>query len=119
MEGPILLSRQQEEVSRLCCPLGGFARDDGIAVKCARSAEGESEGLGAGVEELDLERPVLDRPLLANELIEPLAGDGAYAIGVDVGAAVVASPPTYDRTNRITVLQAARGVKVIATPFMQ
>jgi len=35
------------------------------------------------------------------------------------GLMIVSTPPTYDRTNRIMVFQAARGVKVIATPFMQ
>src|SRR5947199_383135 len=51
-----------------------------------RSAEGEAIGLDTGVEELDLEAAVVDRPALADELICPLRVDGAATGGVDVGA---------------------------------
>ena len=35
------------------------------------STEGETQGPGAGIEELDLELPVLDRAMLSDELVEP------------------------------------------------
>src|SRR5262249_46094596 len=60
------------------------------------SAEGESIGLHAGVEELDLEGPVRDRAALPDELVEPLPGHGSLAIGVDVGAMAVAGRGAVD-----------------------
>ena len=50
--------------------------------------ERKRERLDAGVEEFDFERPVLDRAGLADQLIQPLPGDGAVAIGVGVDAVV-------------------------------
>ena len=40
----------------------------------AASAECEGEGLRARVEELDLERPVLELAMLAHELVQALPG---------------------------------------------
>ena len=46
--------------------------------------EGEHVGLGAGVGEGDLERALGDRTVLADQLVEPLLGDGPGALLVDV-----------------------------------
>src|ERR1700758_231865 len=58
--------------------LGGMAGDE--------SAERECESLRARTEKLDLEFPIRDRPLLADELVEPLLGHGAITRSVDIGA---------------------------------
>src|SRR6185437_8037784 len=50
--------------------------------------EGEGEGLHAGIEELDLEGAVFNRPLLAHQLIEAMKRDRAQALSVGVGAMV-------------------------------
>src|ERR687885_2485571 len=50
------------------------------------SAEGEREGLNARIEELDLEVAVGDGTRLADQLIQPLLGHRAAALGVDVAA---------------------------------
>src|SRR3954465_9568608 len=52
----------------------------------ARLAEGEHVGLGAGVEEGDLEETVRDGAWLADKLVEPCIGDGALAALVGVEA---------------------------------
>ena len=51
-------------------------------------AEGEDIGAGAGIEELDLEGPVGDRPGLAYELIEACLLQVAPALGVHIRAVV-------------------------------
>src|SRR4051812_45160547 len=51
-----------------------------------RSSEREHERLDAGVEELDLEPPVVDRAWLADQLVHPLVVGGAGAALVDVDA---------------------------------
>src|SRR5262245_36800740 len=52
-----------------------------------RSAEGEHVPLGSGRGEGDLEGPVSDLTVLADQLVEPLFGDGAIARLVNVEAA--------------------------------
>jgi hypothetical protein len=51
------------------------------------SPEGERKGLCAGIEELDREGSVADRAFLADQLVEPLIGDGtrSLCVGVDPG----------------------------------
>src|SRR6185437_10885739 len=51
-------------------------------------AEREGEGLHAGIEEFDLEGAVLDGSLLPDQLIQPMEGDGAHALGIGVGAVI-------------------------------
>jgi hypothetical protein len=48
----------------------------------------ESVSVHARIEELNFERVVGDRALLADQLIEPLSVDHAAAIGVGVGAVI-------------------------------
>src|SRR5215207_1069527 len=49
-------------------------------------AEGERVGLDAGVQEGDLEGPLADGAGLADQLVQPGAGDRAAALVVDIGA---------------------------------
>ena len=49
-------------------------------------AEREAVGLGPGSIEADLERAVGDRPALANQLMEPLLGQRAATLFVNVKA---------------------------------
>src|SRR5204862_1810224 len=56
--------------------------------RSATSAEGEGKGLDAGIEELDCERSVADRALLADQLIEPLLFHDAHAVRTDVDTGV-------------------------------
>src|SRR5262252_6648806 len=58
----------------------------GIAFACEPSTEGERVGLGSRFQELDLEAPIIDRPRLPNDLIEPLSRRHAPAFGIDVGS---------------------------------
>src|SRR5262245_52535329 len=53
-------------------------------------AEGEHVGAHAGVEERELERPLADRPALADELVHPRLVDRALARLVDVEPVIVA-----------------------------
>jgi hypothetical protein len=50
-------------------------------------SERERERLGAGVEELDLERAVVDRTLLPDQLVHPLFVEQTRSVLVDVGPA--------------------------------
>src|SRR5215831_12444240 len=49
-------------------------------------AEGEAVGLSAGIEEGDLEGAAGDGSGLADELVDPLLGEGAVAVAVGVAA---------------------------------
>ena len=49
-------------------------------------AKREREGLRAGIEELDLEQSIDDRLGLSDQLIQPLFGNRAVALVVDVDA---------------------------------
>ena len=60
------------------------------------SAEGERVGLDAGIEKLDLERVVGDRAALPDQLVEPLSGHDALAVGIDIGAVAVAGRRAVD-----------------------
>ena len=55
------------------------------------SAEGEGERLRPGIEKLDLESAVAGAPLLADQLVESLAGDDAGALRVHVHAVIGAA----------------------------
>jgi hypothetical protein len=48
-------------------------------------SECERERLGAGVEELDLERAVVDRTLLPDQLVHPLFVEQTRAVLVNIG----------------------------------
>src|SRR5215471_15305206 len=61
-----------------------------------RLAEGEAVGLGAGVEEGDLEGAVGDGAGLADELVGPLLCEGAVAVGAGVGPVRLAGWLTLD-----------------------
>ena len=61
------------------------------------SAEGERIGLHVGVEKLDCERTIHDRPALAHQLVEPVVDHHAFAVGVDVGAVALARRGAVDR----------------------
>ena len=61
------------------------------------SAEGESVGLHAGIEEFDFEGAIRDRAVLPDQLIEPLPIDGALAVGIGVGAMVGAGRGAVER----------------------
>src|SRR5262245_1166975 len=52
-------------------------------------AERKRKRFDARVEELDLERPIFNRTLLANQLEQPMFVDDAVALLVDVGAGVL------------------------------
>ena len=52
-------------------------------------AEGERERFDAGIEKLNLERPILDGTPLANQLIQAVAGPQPGAVGIDVPTPVV------------------------------
>src|SRR6476659_7833117 len=58
----------------------------GWNVRVPPSTEREHVGLDAGLEKSDLERPVVDPALLADELVEPRLGRDAVAALVDVAA---------------------------------
>src|SRR3954451_15825018 len=58
--------------------LGGGA-DTTPGPRPSASAEREDVGAHAGPGEADLERPLADRPALADELVHPGLGDGAVA----------------------------------------
>ena len=49
-------------------------------------AEGERADFDAGLKERDLRGPLADRPGLADELVQPLLGDRAMALAIDVDA---------------------------------
>src|SRR5215468_9637148 len=67
----------------------GSSSAGSAAAPCARrSPEREREGLHAGIEELDLEGAIADRPALSDELVEALLRHHAVAGGVDVVAVV-------------------------------
>src|SRR5215467_4210115 len=55
----------------------------------ARLAERKRKRLDAGIEKLDLERPVFNRSLLADQLIQTIAVDDAVALLVDVHTRIV------------------------------
>jgi hypothetical protein len=65
--------------------MGSFSRTES-----GESPEGERVGRHARVQELDLDRSVLDAAVLAHELIEPLPRDRAAPIGGDIGPMIVA-----------------------------
>src|SRR5208337_3937568 len=70
-----------------------------------RSAEGKCVGLHAGIEEPDLERVIGDNAP-PDELIKPLPGHDAPAVGIDIRAAAGAGWRAVDRdaeTDRLTV----------------
>jgi len=50
------------------------------------AAEGEHKGLHARLEKLDLELPISNGPWLADQLIQPLFGNRAVALLVNVAA---------------------------------
>src|SRR5262245_47538949 len=52
------------------------------------SSECKRKRLHAGIQELDLEPPVLDRPLLPYQLMQPLVRDGSVPRLVHITAAV-------------------------------
>ena len=62
------------------------ARLYGVANSRKHSAEREYKSLYVSLEEFDFERAIDNRLWLANELIEPLFGDHAVALLIDVGA---------------------------------
>jgi hypothetical protein len=66
------------------------------------SAKSESVSLHSGIEKFDLERPIRDRAILPDELVQPLTVDDAAAVCVNVGAVILAggAPSTVTR-NRI------------------
>src|SRR5262252_9479265 len=55
----------------------------------ARLAERKRKRLDAGIEKLDLERPIFNGSLLADQLIQTVAVDDAVALFVDVHARIV------------------------------
>src|SRR6476469_2803625 len=55
-----------------------------VNAPCDRSAEGEAVGLGARLEELDLDEALLDSAGFADELIQALLGQGALPLLVDI-----------------------------------
>src|SRR5208283_3325414 len=69
------------------------------------SAEGKCVGLHAGIEEPDLERVIGDNAL-PDELIKPLPGHDAPAVGIDIRAAAGAGWRAVDsdaESDRLTV----------------
>ena len=63
------------------------------AALCYRTeplTKGKRVSLHGGIKKLDCERAILDRPALADELVEPMFGHRAFAVGVDVGAVAFA-----------------------------
>jgi hypothetical protein len=76
----------------------------------APSTESEGVGLRIGIKNLDGERAIHDQLVLPDELVEPLVGHHAFAIGVDVGAVALARPDAVDghaESHRLAV--SARG----------
>src|SRR5918994_6877055 len=71
--------------------------------RCRGSTKREAEELHAWLEELDLEGALADRSRLADELVGPLLGDTAIALGIDVGAVragcrlAIETHPEWDR----------------------
>jgi hypothetical protein len=81
-----------------------------------RSPEGEGVSRCAGIEETDLECVIGNGAVLPDELVEPLPGHDALAVGVDIGAMAVTRRRAVDRdaeANRITLARGAENeVKV-------
>src|ERR1700685_686794 len=72
----------------------------------------KSECLHAGIEKIDFESTVFHCALLANELIQAVALNGARAGCVGVGAVIVAgrSAVKFDgETNRLALFRGGRG----------
>ena len=74
---------------------GGYASFRPGNLTC--SAKGEGVGFGAGIEKVDLERAIGDRPVLPDKLIELLSVHDTLAVGIDVGAMAVARWLAIDR----------------------
>jgi hypothetical protein len=70
-------------------PLRGPAQAEMVDQRSRRLllAEGERVGLGAGLEERDLQCPLADRVVLAYELVEPALSEQAVPVLGDVHAA--------------------------------
>src|SRR5205823_1716660 len=90
-----------------------------------QSAEGECKSLHTRIEKLDLELSIGDRPLLADQLIQPLVGHRAVALFVDIGSMrstgwlsidehtkTHGSPPRCGSHNEMKIA----GVKAIGDP---
>jgi len=73
------------------------------------SAEGKCVGLHAGIEEPDLERVIGNRAALPDELIKPLPGDDAPAVGIDIRAVAGAGWRAVDRDAEWTGLPSGPG----------
>jgi hypothetical protein len=76
----------------------------------APSTESEGVGLHVGIKKLDGERAIHDQLVLPDELVEPVVGHHAFAIGVDVGAVCLPRPDAVDghaESHRLAV--SARG----------
>src|SRR6202453_1815207 len=70
------------------------------AALCYRTkvlTKGKRVSLHIGIEKLDREGAVRARPALAEGLVEPVVGDHALAIGIDVGAVASAGRRPVDR----------------------
>src|ERR1700677_1378909 len=70
------------------------------AALCYRTkvlTKGKRVSLDIGIKKLDREGAVHDRPALADELVEPVVGHHALAVGIDVGAVAFAGDSAVDR----------------------
>jgi hypothetical protein len=69
-----------------------------FASKSRRAVLSKREGVGvdAGVEELDRERTIFDRPCLPDELVQACFPDFAPTFGVHVGTVIGAGSSTVD-----------------------
>ena len=73
------------------------------AALCYRTkvlTKGKRVSLHIGIKKLDREDAVHDRPALADELVEPVVGDHAFAVGVRVGAVAFAGRGAVDRVTK-------------------
>ena len=73
------------------------------------STEGERERFDASFEELDFELPVHDRRRLPDQLVQPLAGDNTFTLGVDIDAVRVTRRRPIDRDTKPRGLAVRRG----------
>src|ERR1700678_3967957 len=77
-----------------------YLRTTFAAALCYRTkplTKGKRVSLHIGIEKLDREGAVHDRPALADELVEPVVGHHALAVGIDVGAVAFAGLSAVDR----------------------
>jgi hypothetical protein len=93
-------------------------RRNALVCPLAPSAEGESEGLGSGVEKLDLELPLRHGLALANQLIKPFFDDRTIAVGAGIDTVIRAGRLAIDedaKANRLAVAGPEHEMQVART----